>query len=85
MAFDRQANKIPTSIGEIRIKLLDENGDALNMSTFFVLQVLDQDGIVLKEIVGDLAPHLTQGEITALINFMQTLRQRATEQVLPTP
>lgn len=83
MAFDRQINRTPAAIGPIRIKLDDPTGATAEMAATFFLTVLDQDGQVLKEIHGDLVPHLTTQQRNGLIQLMEDLRALAVAEILP--
>ena len=83
MAFDRQANRTPAAIGPLRIKLDDPTGVTVEMQALFHLSVLDQDGQVMKEIGGDLTPHLTPAQRSGLIQLMQDLRALAAAEILP--
>lgn len=83
MAFEEQSSRVPTSIGPMKIKLFDLNGQPAGMSAAYTLEVLDQNGRELKVLSGDLVPHLTPAQINGLLQFMADLRAQAIAQVLP--
>jgi hypothetical protein len=72
-------NQVPTTIGVIRVRLVDEDGVPANMKAYYDVDVLDQDGnkIESRGTSGNLIPHLTAGQISALVDFMDTLRTKA--------
>ena len=81
MAFPVEPTRTPTSIGNFYVTLADyaDTTDTVRG----IIEVRDQNGDVMRVWTGNLVPHLTSGEINALINFMATLRQRAADQLLP--
>lgn len=81
MAFDRENNQIPTSIGLLQITITDNPVD--QDTATFIVQVLDQDGNPYKALNGNLVPHLTPAQITALQSFMAALRTQAENQIIP--
>lgn len=81
MAFDPVSTRTPTSIGELEI-VLRTNPATGEQSASYQFDVLDQDGKIIRRYNGDLVPHITQGQIAALLDFMADLRTLA-EQVLP--
>jgi len=92
MPFSQVTNRVPTSIGKIEIVLshepayVDEDGitQPEERTARFQIEVLDQDGerIRPEPLRGNLIPHLTTGEITAITNFMNSLRARAETEIL---
>ena len=80
MTFTQEAVKTPTSIGPIRIKLTNLP-DGTN-TTFFTVEVLDQNGILFSEERGDLTPHLSAGQITTINNFLAAMRTKAVDEIL---
>jgi len=48
----------------------------------FRLEILDQNYEVMEERSGDLSPHVTTQERDALINFLDTIRARATTEII---
>ena len=81
MAFTQEANRVPTSIGDINLALND--WESVANTARYVLEVKDQNGDVMKVIDGDLTPHLTAGEVTTIQDFLATIRARAESQILP--
>lgn len=77
-------DQVPTSIGAIRIRLLDEDGVPANMRAYYDVDVLDQneDRIQFDGSSGSLVPHLTQAQIDALKNFLQAIRAKAVAEFL---
>lgn len=86
MAFDPEPTRTPTAIGSIEVLIFQ--ADPLNAqehdSIGYRLKIaFDNGGSVVR--AGDLLPHLTGPEKTALQSFMDTLRARAIAAILPTP
>lgn len=77
-------DQVPTSIGAVRIRLVDDDGVPANMRAYYDVDVLDQDGdkIMFGGSQGNLVPHLTQGQVDALIAFMQAMRTKAETEFL---
>jgi hypothetical protein len=76
MAFEREAGVIPTEIGQLTITLITrivdpaENPAPPAQEARYWFEVKDQNGNVIREMEGDLVPHITQGQIGALLDFM---------------
>lgn len=86
MAFTQEAGVTPTGISTIIVTLKDkpaEGGDPAIQSAHFQVNVLDQTGKLYKQIQGNLVPHLTSGQISALLGFMDDLRTQAEQEILP--
>lgn len=85
MAFPKQnaITQTPTAITDLVVILRspDPRGDE-QASAAFEVGVLYTTGEI-RVLRGDLAPHLTQPEITQLLSFLATLRTRAATQLLP--
>ena len=88
MAWPTEENRVPTSILRISVTLLDSletdiDGDLIGQSAEFSLYIVDQNGQPIKEIGGDLVPHITTAQRNALMDFMTSLRAQAETQLLP--
>ena len=81
MGFIAPEPRVPTSIGDVVVVLTDGE----HQTAEYHLALLDQNGVKIEfpGQSGDLVPHLTQGEIQAVLNFMANLRERAIQQLLP--
>ncbi len=78
-------SRIPESIADFSVVLTDyiEDGDQeARQEGRFEVQVVYNNGEI-KLIQGDLVPHLTSAQITALMGFMTSLRTKAEEEILP--
>ena len=88
--FPQYPQQIPTTL--ISMKLLlsrhetmvrdPETGEPAEVTEYdgiFTLGVLDQNGMPMSGLKGKLIRHLTDPEIAALKNFMDTLWERAQE------
>lgn len=86
MAFVRRASRVPERIGRLAIYLTtpDPTLDPAPGQANYQVEVVYNDGST-EDMAGDLAPELTQGQITALLNFMGDLRQLAIDRILPEP
>jgi hypothetical protein len=74
MAWTQEQPRTPTTIGKIDHFLDDLDGTNPNRSLRFFLQVLDQNGAIMRTLSGDEVPHLTQTQINQLLSFMATRR-----------
>lgn len=83
MAFERQAARTPVAIAGIEIRLYspDPLGERPPGAEYAV-QVRYSDNSV-DAVRGDLVPHLTQGQISALLAFMDDMRTKANTEILP--
>lgn len=90
MAFDPVEPRVPSAVGDIGITLTDHiavegpgGPIAAVQRVNFSIQVLNGDGVVIRSVAGDLAPHLTQPQIDQLKAFMTTMRAKAETEILP--
>lgn len=83
MAFIRQAARVPVAIGNIEVRLFspDPLGEETAAAAFVLL--VHYDNGEQRTLRGNLVPHLTQGQIDALLNFMDTMRTKANTEILP--
>ena len=83
MAFTRQAARTPVAIGNIEVRLFspDPLGDETAAAAFVL--IVHYDNGEQRTLKGDLIPHLTAGQISALMGFMDTLRAKAIAEILP--
>ena len=84
MAFGRLQTIVPLEIKDISIELTDILGDddRSNYGAHYSVQVEMSDGRI-EVLRGDLVPHLTQSQINGLIQFVQAMRVKAVEEILP--
>ncbi len=75
MAFTPVAPKIPTSIGQINIKLID-NAQGMD-EAFYEVFIKDLEGKVFDRKVGNLVPHLSAAQITGLQALVADIRVKA--------
>jgi hypothetical protein len=64
-------------VGAIRIGLLDFPDGSRVIR--FEITVMSQTGDKMDIVSGDLVPHLTSGQLTALNNFLDAMRAKAVE------
>ncbi len=86
MTFERAQAKIPAAIGDLSIVLIDYADPEPNQErqqARFEVQVKDADGEIIRIMNGDLAPHLTQQQISQLKAFMDAMRAKAEAEILP--
>lgn len=83
MAFTPESPRIPTFIGDISITLTDYADMAISDRADYEAQVLDADGSLFCLTSGNLVPHLTVGQISALQAFMADMRAKAESEILP--
>jgi len=74
--FEPEQPKTPAAIGDIAVILTDHDGSEPDEVRYGV-QVLQADGSMFRHATGDLVPHLTSQQITALQSFMADMRELA--------
>jgi len=83
MAFERQSARTPVAIAGIEIRLFSPDpASARPSSADFSVQVRYSDDSV-DAVRGNLVPHLSQGQINALLSFMDDMRTKANTEILP--
>jgi hypothetical protein len=83
MAFEPAPARTPTSIGAIEVRLYKPDpASTESPAASYSVQVTYSDGSLVV-MQGNLVPHLTQGQITALLAFMDDMRVQAIDQILP--
>lgn len=82
MAFEL-TDPVPTTIGLIRIVLLDGDGSNPSRSINGRIDIHDQDGVFLRKWEGDVKPHLTASQLNGLIAFLDAMRAKAEAELLP--
>jgi len=89
MTFVLETGRTADGIGNIVVILKDavevtgdDPQDAYQSAHFQLVVEFDDDSTSQRR--GDLVPHITTAERTALMDFMDTLRARAIAQILPT-
>jgi len=73
MAFTQVKSKIPATIGDISVVIVDHKGDEPG-EIYYEVQVLQVDGSLFKLAQGNLVPHLEPGQIAQIQTFMATIR-----------
>lgn len=73
MAFTPETPKIPAAIGDIAVVLTDHDGIEPDEVSYEV-QVLQPDGSIFRVAAGNLVPHLTPQQTSALQSFMADMR-----------
>ena len=76
--FEPEQPKMPTAIGDIAVILTDHDGIEQD-EVGYEVQVLQADGSIFRVATGDLVPHLTPQQISALQAFMASMRTLAQE------
>jgi len=81
--FNTATTDTPTSVGPVSITFVvwDEGGTN-QYAGRYSFHILDQNGEEMGQRNGNLVPHLTAGQQTAIINFLDEMRTKA-EGVLP--
>jgi len=73
MAFTPEQSKVPVAIGDTSVVLVDHDGSEID-EVLYEVQVLQADGSIFSVPSGNLVPHLTTQQITALQSFMADMR-----------
>ena len=87
MTFERQDTVVQEpEIERIEVYLMRttrpyNNGPAQKVT--FQLHITDQNGVSMRELNGNLIPHLTSAQIATLISFMDEMWVKAEAEVLP--
>lgn len=84
MSLPKAETRTPDTIEDISITLTDyiATDEPARQAAEYSAQVrYDNDEI--KVLTGDLVPHLTPAQITALMGFMDDLRTKAEAEILP--
>ena len=85
MPLPQAATRTPESIEDLSITLTDyiaTDEEPAHQTADYSVQVRYDDGEI-KVLTGDLVPHLSSAQRTALMGFMDTLRVKAEEEILP--
>lgn len=88
MAFVPEPTRTPMEIGDIRVSLVDavaRDGttrmEPAYQAAYFDVRIILSDGTAISR-SGDLVPHITPAQRSALMDFMAGLRVQAEEQIL---
>lgn len=76
MAFTPEQLRTPTAIGDIAVILTDHDGIETD-EVGYEVQVLQADRSIFRVATGNLVPHLTSQQISALQAFMASMRTLA--------
>ena len=85
MPLPQAETRTPDKIEDLSIILTDyvaAGEEPARQTAEYSVQVLYNDGTI-KVMNGDLVPHLTTSRITALKSFMDEIRTKAEEEILP--
>ncbi len=87
MAWTPPVAQTPTSIPRLTVVISDRlatEEDLAGQTANYSLTLLDQNGkrIAFNKDAGDLVPHITPAQRTALMDFMTSLRTQAETQIL---
>ena len=82
MPLPKATHPVPTAVGTVTITLKDiaaRDGQPAARTFNYHLDLVDAQGVHLDTAQGDLEPHLTAAQKTALGNFLDAFRVKATE------
>lgn len=83
MAFNPASDKVPTSIGVVRVIMSTDEGDT-NKQIGGAVEILDAAGDTFEvRRFDDISQHLTAQQITDLQAFMTAMRTKAENEILP--
>jgi hypothetical protein len=84
MPLPQAETRTPDTIEDFSITLTDyiATDEPAHQSADYSVQVKYDNGDI-KVMTGDLVPHLSSGQITALMGFMDDMRTKAEEEILP--
>ena len=86
MAFEPEVTRVATRLGDIGYQFLDPDplGDGERNATVSV-QVVDQNGAIIRVRQGDMIPHALPAEIQTVLALFATWRERAASEIIPAP
>ena len=84
MAFDKVITATPVEIADISVTLTDyiATDEPARKAGEYSVQVRYSNGSLMV-LTGDLVPHLTPAQITSLMAFMDVMRTKAKQEILP--
>ncbi len=84
MAFKAQEPIIPTTIGDISVVFTDFAEKGRDSTVHYSVQIMDQDGSVIRVATGDLLPHfkLTLAQKSLVLQYAGILRAKAEKEIL---
>jgi len=85
MPLPQAMSRIPESIADISVILTDyiaAGEEPARKAAEYSVQVRYDNGEI-RVLTGDLVPHLTAGQIDALMGFMDDMRTKAIGEILP--
>lgn len=83
MAFSKLSVRKPVAIEELDVRIRHRiDAGVTHQSALYYITIRYDDGSKSK-LSGDLVPHVTSAQITALRSFMESLRKQAETQLLP--
>lgn len=83
MAFTQEPTRTPQAIGSVVVILKDafnEEGSPYQSAHFDIQVELSDGSVIVRR--GDLVPHITPAQRSALMTFMEGLRTQAEQEVL---
>jgi len=80
MTFEYIPSRFPTEIGTIIIGLIDRGSERALEYRFSINVICNDNSIIERS--GNLEPHLTVGQRTAVLNFMAAMRLKAEQEIL---
>ena len=82
-SFNTATSETPTSVGPVTLKFtVWDDGGTNQYAGDYSFEIMDQNGEPMGRRRGNLVPHLTAGQQTAIMNFLDEMLTKA-EGVLP--
>ena len=75
--------RIPTTIGQIYLEFVDEDGSQNTRQARFMVEVFDQLGEGMNGARGNLVQHLEPADITYLLDLQDRMRAKAVAEIIP--
>ena len=82
MAFERERTNRPVAVGRVRIEFSTEfAGDGIVGKV--QCELLNDEGDVVRWPERELVSHMTAAQVTNVTNFIENVRQRIVDEMLP--
>lgn len=84
MAFPKEPKRLPTSIGRVAVTFatMSAADTSVDAASAVSIDVLDQDGALLRTRTFPILDHATTNQKTALFDFLKKIRTKAETEIL---
>lgn len=76
--FDVAADPVPTAVKQVTLRfVVTDTGAGNDYSGHYRFEILDQNDNVIDNRAGNLVPHLTAGQQSAIVSFLDDMLTKA--------